>query len=72
MEILKRTSKSGRVYRIYQEISSWEMYVIEYLKTGECKDGSEFMAWYPAYEPKNKVFTSLKEAQTAFEAFLEN
>ena len=72
MEIYKRTSKSGRVYRILKEIPAWEMYVIEYLRTGKCKDGSEYRAWYPAYEPKQKVFTSIHEAKIAFLAFLEN
>jgi hypothetical protein len=72
MEILKKTSKSGRVYRIYKEFSSWDLYVIEWLQIGKCDDGSDFKMWNPAYEPKNKVFTSAKEAQVAFEAFLQN
>lgn len=71
MEIVKKTSKSGITFRIYKEIPTWDLYVIEYLKTGVCADGSEFRGWFPAYEPKNKVFASVKEAMVAFDAFLQ-
>lgn len=72
MEIYKGTSKSGRVYRILKEFTNLDLYVIEFLKLGKCEDGSEFRLWCPAYEPKQKVFTSIKEAQIAFSAFLQH
>lgn len=71
MEVLKKESKSGRIYRIYKEVAAWDLYVIEFLKTGKCADGSEFRAWFPAYEPKNKVFDSFENAKIAFDAFLQ-
>lgn len=72
MEILKSTSKSGKVFRILKEVPAWDLYCIEFLKIGKCSDGSEFRAWMPAYEPTNKCFNSLKEAKIAFDAFLQS
>lgn len=72
MEILKSTSKSGKVFRIYKEFESWDLFVIEFLKIGKCEDGTDFRMWYPAYEPKNKVFSSIDEAKIAFAAFLQS
>ena len=71
MEIAKKQSKSGKTYRIYKEVPVWDLYVIEYLKTGKTKDGTDFRAWLPAYEPKNVVFDSLQNASIAFQAFLQ-
>ena len=72
MEIIKKESKSGKVFRIYKEVSAWDMYVIEWLTVGKCEDGSDYRFWSPAYEPKNKIFTDLNEAYTAFNAFLQS
>lgn len=71
MEIT-RTSKSGRVYRIIKLVPAWELYTIEYLSVGHLNDGSEYKCWYPAYEPKNKVFDSLSDCKIAFMAFLQS
>ena len=68
MEVLRGTSKSGKVYRIYDGCPICGVYTIEFLKRDE---ESDFDMWCPAYEPKNKVFGKLSEAKIAFEAFLE-
>lgn len=70
MELARRTSKSGKVYRIWEELSAWTMYTIEFLKVAKHKDGTTCNVWFPAYEPKQKVFKSIAEARLEFENFL--
>lgn len=71
MEVLKRTSKSGKVYRILKMVPAWDLYLIEYAKNYTNNDGEKTLVWFPAYEPKNEVFTSLNECKIALKAFLE-
>lgn len=65
MEILRKQSKSGELYRIYKEDSIYDMFVIE-------KRKEKFGCCFPAYEPKQKVFTTIKQAENAFNEIIDN
>ena len=71
MEIARATSKSGVVYRLWEDFAGLSFYTIEYLKVYPNQYGTESNAWFPAYEPRNKVFNQISEARKAFEDFLE-
>ena len=73
MEIARKTSKSGIVYRIWEDrCVGFSMYTIEFLKTYHYDDGTPCECWCPAYDPKNRIFTQIQEARNAFEGFLES
>lgn len=62
MEILRKTKKSnGYVYRIYDNNPHYHIYEIEFKMNS---------AWYPAFGPKNKLFTDLDYAKAEFEKLL--
>jgi len=69
--IISKTSKSGIRYRIIKEVPAWNLFVIEFQKVCKGNDGEDFSAWFPAYEPKQEIFTSTKDAMVAFNAFLQ-
>lgn len=70
IEKLRQTAKNGKVFRIIQEVPAWTLYVIEFGKIQLDRDNYPVMVWYPAYEPKNRVFTDYKEACDHFDTFL--
>ena len=72
MEILRRTSKSGKVFRIYDNCISSHIYEIEFKKVYYTESGSECVCWFPAFEPKNKLFTNLDDAKEELEKLLED
>ena len=56
MEVLRKTKKSnGVVYRIYDNHPVYHIYEIEF------KKGS---FWFPAFNPKNKLFSDLEIAKS--------
>lgn len=72
MEIARKTAKSGKVYRIWEDSGVFSMYTIEFLKMYHYNDGTSCNCWMPAYEPKQKIFTSITDVRQAFEDFLNN
>ena len=71
MEILRRTSKSGKVFRIIKTFEVWDLYDIEYLKIYKNDDGSEFHAWFPLFEPSNVSYDGFDKAQLVLKALLQ-
>lgn len=69
MEVTRMKSKSGKLYRIMDDIPSVHLYCIEYAKTFEDK-GEIIYGWYPLYEPKNKTFTDFKEVKELFKKLI--
>jgi len=69
--IISKTSKSGTLYRIIKELPACNLFEIEFQKVYKQEDGTDFFAWFPAYEPKQKFFRSEEEAMSAFNAFLQ-
>ena len=69
MEITRQRSKSGKLYRIMDDIPSVHYYCIEYAKT--CEDKGEIIyGWYPLYEPKNKCFSDWNEVKELFDKLI--
>lgn len=71
MEVLRQKSKSGKLFRIVDDIPSVHYYCIEYAKTFNDK-GQIIFGWYPLYEPSNKSFTSWDEVKALFDKQLES
>lgn len=69
MEITRQRSKSGKLYRIMDDIPSVHCYCIEYAKTFEDK-GEIIYGWYPLYEPKNKYFSEWNEVKELFDKLI--
>ena len=65
MEIARRRSNKGIIYRIMDDVPSVHCYCIEYAKTFEDK-GEIIYGWYPLYEPQ-KTFASFDEVKEIFE-----
>ena len=70
MEVLRKESKSGKVFRIYDNNPTCHIYEIEFLTIYKNEDGSPFYCWKPAFEPKNKLFSDLDKAKAEFEKLL--
>ena len=62
MEVLRKKSNSGKVFRIMDDLPNYgHYYVIEYLKDD---------AWWPAFEPVNHCFKKQSEAEMILETLL--
>lgn len=72
MEIKRKESKSGKVFRIWSWTACNEMfYEIEYLRVYKDSDTEKdcFNAWFSAFDPQ-KVFHSYEEAKAEFDKLL--
>lgn len=71
MEVLNQRSKSGKTYRIVDDGNYFvHLYCIEFAKVYKNEDGTDFIAWFPLYEPKNKIFTDWDEVKTLFDKLI--
>ena len=67
MEVLRKLAKNGRVYRIVKDYAGLTpLFSIEFLREYE----DDFRAWFPAYEPKNKIYPSLQDCLEDFKKFI--
>lgn len=69
MEIVKKRSASGKIFRIMDDgIRSMNIHIysIEYAKTFN-DEGEIIYGWYPLFEPKNKTFTKWHEVKELFD-----
>lgn len=70
MEVLRKKSKNGVIFRIMDDIPSIHYYCIEWLKVYYYDDGTPCDVWNPAFEPKNKCFISWDEVKSLFDEFI--
>lgn len=65
MEVTRKRSNKGKLYRIMDDCPGMHVFVIEYAKTFEDK-GEIIYGWYPLYEPQ-KTFTNFEKVKEIFE-----
>ena len=70
MEVMRSKSKDGRVYRIIK-MSAYDVWEIEYKKEYKYTSGEVCTAWFAAFEPRQRLFTSLSETKQVFNQLLE-
>ena len=69
--ITQGTSTNGTTYRIIcWSACNQNFFEIERLKVYYHDDGTPCNCWFPAYEPKQKTFTNINEAQKALSYLL--
>lgn len=69
MEIIRKRSKSGKIFRIMDDgirAMNIHLYCVEYAKTFN-DEGEIIYGWYPLFEPKNKTFTKWDEVKAFFD-----
>lgn len=71
MEVLRQRSKSGKLFRIVDDIPAVHYYCIEYAKTYN-DEGDIIYGWYPLFEPTNKCFSDWNEVKALFDKQLES
>lgn len=71
MEVLRKRSESGRIYRIMDDLpNNGHYYCIEYAKS--FNDAHVIIyGWYPLFEPTNKCFRSWDEVKALFDKTLK-
>ena len=71
MEVLRKRSVTGRIYRIMDDLPSHgHYYCIEYAKS--FNDEHEIIyGWYPLFEPTNKCFSNWDEVKALFDKTLK-
>lgn len=67
-ELNTAVGRDGKTYRIRKCGMTWE---IEYRKDYKYPSGETFTAWFAAFEPKQRLFTSLNEVKEVYNQLLE-
>ena len=69
MEVLRKQTESGKVYRVYDNNPTWHIYEIERLHLYKFNDGEDFICWEPVVLPV-KLYTNLDEAKAELDRLI--
>ena len=70
-EVKRGVARNGVVYRIRKSVLAYDIWEIEYQRVYKYPNGEECIAWFAAFEPKQKLFTNWDEVNEMFNKFLE-